>query len=195
MNRLFSIAIGAALFGQSACAQVEKPDTDTVPAPPAAATPASTPPPPCSGDAFKQFDFWLGDWDVTTLDGTFAGNNSITSEEGGCLVLETWTSANGTTGQSYNYYNPATEKWRQVWVSAGLLIDYEGGLTETGSMKLTGTATYIASGQEADFTGEWTPNEDGTVTQHFEQYDAAEQSWKPWFTGIYTKSAPAEPSD
>ena len=123
------------------------------------------PPPPCNSEAFKQFDFWLGHWEVTTPDGTLAGENLITSEENGCLVLERWSSAGGGTGQSYNYYNPATEKWRQVWVSQGGMIDYEGGLTDTGTMKLTGTITYVATGQQAPFTGEWTPNEDGTVTQ------------------------------
>lgn len=195
MNRFVSLVICAGLLGQAACAQTEKQEGATTPTPAAVGDSVPTPPPPCSDAVFRQFDFWLGDWEVTGPNGSFAGNNSITSEEGGCLLLETWTSANGTTGQSYNYYNPATEKWRQVWVSSGLLIDYEGGLTETGSMKLTGTATYIASGQEADFTGEWTPNEDGTVTQHFEQYDADAQAWKPWFTGIYSKSMPAPPSD
>ncbi|MCR9269486.1 MAG: hypothetical protein NXH72_05830 [Hyphomonadaceae bacterium] len=146
-----------------------------------------TPPPPCSGDAFKQFDFWLGDWEVTTPDGNLAGENLITSEENGCLILERWSSVNGGTGQSYNYYNPATEKWRQVWVSQGAMIDYEGGLTESGSMKLEGTITYVANGLQAAFTGEWTPNEDGTVTQYFEQYDAEADQWNPWFTGLYTQ--------
>ncbi len=77
-------------------------------------------PEPCGGEAFKQFDFWLGEWNVTTPDGTLAGENLITSEENGCLVLERWRSAGGGTGQSYNYFNPATEKWRQVWISQGV---------------------------------------------------------------------------
>lgn len=148
---------------------------------------AETSPAPCSSEAFHQFDFWLGDWDVTTPDGAFAGNNEITSEEGGCLIVERWMSVNGGTGQSYNYFNPATEKWRQVWVSTGAMINYQGGLTETGSMKLDGVITYVASAQTADFTGEWTHNEDGTVTQHFEQYDAEKDEWVAWFTGVYTK--------
>ena len=153
------------------------------------------PPPPCSGEAFHQFDFWVGDWTVTTPDGTYAGDNKITREEGGCLILERWTSANGGTGQSYNYYNPATEKWRQVWVSTGAMIDYEGGLTESGSMKLAGTITYVDSAQTADFTGEWTLEADGTVTQHFEQYNAETEEWVPWFTGTYTAQEPdAEPA-
>ncbi|MEL6861118.1 MAG: hypothetical protein AAGL11_04710 [Pseudomonadota bacterium] len=157
--------------------------------PPAPATPA-TPPPPCQEEAYKQFDFWLGDWSVSTPDGTYAGTNKITSEEGGCLVLERWTSASGGTGQSYNFYNPATEKWRQLWVGFGVLIDYEGGLTESGSMKLAGTITDVSTSQTADFTGEWTPNEDGSVTQHFEQYDAETDTWNAWFTGRYTRILP-----
>lgn len=151
-------------------------------------------PPPCSDEAFHQFDFWLGDWDVSTPDGTFAGNNSITREESGCLLVERWTSVNGGTGQSYNYYNPATEKWRQVWVSTGAMIDYEGGLTESGSMKLAGVITYVASAQTADFTGEWSLNQDGTVTQHFEQYDAEKDEWVTWFTGLYAKSSEMPPA-
>ncbi len=149
---------------------------------------AETPPPPCSGEEFHQFDFWLGEWEVIAEPNqTIAGFNTITREENGCLILERWESINGGTGQSYNFYNPATEKWRQVWVSQGAMIDYEGGLTETGSMKLEGTITYVGSGLQANFTGEWTLNEDGTVTQHFEQYDAETEQWTPWFTGLYTK--------
>ncbi len=147
--------------------------------------PASSP--PCTSEAYHQFDFWLGEWRVTDPDGQFAGHNSITREEAGCLLLETWTSANGSTGQSYNYYNPETDKWRQVWVSAGALIDYQGGLSETGSMKLVGTITYHAGAPSAPFTGEWTLNADGTVTQHFEQYNADTDEWVTWFTGIYTR--------
>ena len=157
---------------------------------PAFAIAQDPPAPPCNAEAFHQFDFWLGDWTVTTPDGTVAGTNQITSEENGCLILERWTSASGGTGQSYNYYNPATESWRQVWVSQSAMIDYQGGLTDTGSMKLAGTITYVASGAQADFTGEWTANEDGSVTQHFEQYDPETETWVTWFTGRYTPILP-----
>ena len=142
---------------------------------------------PCQAPGYDQFDFWLGDWEVTSPDGTVQGRNVITSEENGCLIVERWRSTSGGTGQSYNFYDPVTETWRQVWVSTGALIDYEGGLTDTGSMKLEGTITYQNSGITAPFFGEWTPNEDGSVTQHFEQYDAETEQWTPWFTGLYTK--------
>lgn len=147
---------------------------------------SAQPTPPCSAEAFRQFDFWLGNWDVTDTKGNLAGRNVITSEENGCLVLETWTSAKGGTGQSYNIYDPNAELWRQIWISPGFMIDYSGGLTATGSMRLVGEISYH-SGGTFPFSGEWSPLDDGTVRQHFEQYDAQSDAWQPWFTGIYTK--------
>ena len=142
----------------------------------------------CESAPYNAFDFWLGEWTVTGPDGNVAGTNSITKEEGGCLIVERWTSARGTTGQSYNYYNPGRQVWRQVWVSPGAVIDYEGGLDETGAMVLEGGITY-RGGQTHDFRGTWTPNEDGTVRQHFEQYNEEAGEWGDWFTGTYTRSS------
>lgn len=141
----------------------------------------------CEAEGYHRFDFWLGEWEVTDPSGVFQGNNKVSLQEKGCLILEEWTSAGGSTGQSYNYYNPATDLWRQVWVSGGAIIDYSGGLTETGSMKLEGDITYQVNANTARFTGEWTLNEDGSVTQHFEQYDPEEDVWSVWFTGIYRR--------
>ena len=156
---------------------------------PVAAQDEVTPPPgPCEGDAYHQFDFWLGNWEVSDAEGIVQGVNSITREEGGCMLLERWTSTAGNTGQSYNFYNPATEEWRQLWISQGLIIDYAGGLTDTGSMRLEGTITNHNGPVTAPFTGEWTLNEDGSVTQHFEQYSAEKDEWIVWFTGIYRRA-------
>lgn len=143
---------------------------------------------PCEENPhYRDFDFWIGEWEVFTADGSKAGENSIQYEESGCLVVERWMSANGGTGQSYNYYDPSTDKWRQVWVSQPAIIDYEGGLTDDGSMELRGEITYQRTGQTAEFMGIWTPQEDGSVRQHFEQYDSEKGEWSPWFTGIYRR--------
>ena len=101
---------------------------------------------PCETADYQAFDFWLGEWQVRTPDGQPAGTNSITREEGLCLLVERWRSAQGGTGQSYNYYDPQGDKWRQVWVSQGAIIDISGGLTETGAMRLEGDIVYQADG-------------------------------------------------
>jgi hypothetical protein len=143
------------------------------------------PPPVCDTDSrYAEFDFWLGEWDVH-VDGKKAGENTITKEEGGCLVLEKWTDINGGTGQSYNYFNPDTEEWRQVWVSKYMAIDYVGGLTADGSMELVGDITYFHNQKTLKFLGRWTLQDDGTVVQYFEQYDEENGEMAPIFTGIY----------
>ena len=145
----------------------------------------AAPPATCETDPrYSQFDFWLGTWEVF-VDDQKAGDNIITREEEGCLVLERWTDVNGGTGQSYNYFNPDTEKWRQVWVSKTMTIDYEGGLTEDGSMELVGEITYFHNETTLDFLGRWTLQDDGTVRQYFEQFDADKGKMVPVFTGIY----------
>lgn len=148
---------------------------------------AQQPPPPqtCQNESeYRQFDFWLGEWDVF-VNGRQAGTNSVTKEEGGCLVLEKWTDVTGGTGQSYNFYNPDTGLWRQVWVSSYMTIDYAGGLTEDGSMELVGEITYYHTGQSLKFLGRWTLQDDGTVRQYFEQADPETGEMTPIFTGIY----------
>ncbi|HBJ93117.1 MAG TPA: hypothetical protein DDZ43_09590, partial [Hyphomonadaceae bacterium] len=34
----------------------------------------STPPPPCTDEAYHQFDFWLGEWEVSGPNGNLAGH-------------------------------------------------------------------------------------------------------------------------
>ena len=143
-------------------------------------------PAPCDSAPYHAFDFWLGEWTVTDPAGQLAGTNSITKEENGCLIVERWSGASGTTGQSYNYYDPGSGKWHQLWVAAGAIIDYSGGVNQRGHMLLEGEITY-RGGNSQPFRGSWVPNEDGSVTQHFEQYTAETEEWEDWFIGTYRK--------
>ena len=94
---------------------------------------------PCKVRAeHKQFDFWVGDWDVKTPQGQLAGTNTIQRLEDGCLILENWTGSQGGTGKSMNFYNAATGKWRQTWVSStGGVTEYEGSYRD-GAMRYEG---------------------------------------------------------
>ncbi|MEQ8179965.1 MAG: hypothetical protein RIC52_18845 [Amphiplicatus sp.] len=153
-----------------------------------AQTPALSGDPPCAGDIHRAFDFWIGKWDVFVPDGTKAGENIIASEENGCLLVERWKGAGGSTGQSYNFYDHAQKKWRQVWISPGTTIDYAGGLNAAGEMVLEGTIGY-SGGTTAPFRGTWTKLGGGDVRQHFQQYNAETETWDDWFVGIYRKKA------
>ena len=54
---------------------------------------------PCEhDDVFSEFDFWVGDWEVHTANGQFAGNNVITKEHRSCVLIENWVNASGSGG-------------------------------------------------------------------------------------------------
>lgn len=144
---------------------------------------------PCEHDSrFSEFDFWIGEWDVHTANGQFAGSNRIAREESGCVLTEHWISAGGT-GSSVNFVDKITDEWVQVWNSqAGAQINIRGGLTDEG-MLLTGTIHYIANGTTAPFRGLWTALPDGRVRQYFEQSNDEGQTWAPWFEGFYTRKS------
>jgi hypothetical protein len=143
---------------------------------------------PCEHqEGFRDFDFWIGDWIVHGAKGTFAGNNSITIAEKGCLLLENWSSASGGTGMSINYLDKASNEWVQVWNDAsGTQINIRGGLTDEG-MLLVGQIHNVGNGKSAPFRGLWTPLEDGRVRQFFEQSNDGGKTWQTWFDGYYTR--------
>ena len=142
---------------------------------------------PCEYDErFRQFDFWIGHWEVTGAQGQVAGTNKIEKAEQGCMLLESWTGRSGGTGTSMNYYDTAKEKWVQVWVaSAGYSIRIEGGL-EDGKMVLVGQLIG-GDGAATPFRGTWTPLDDGRVRQFFEQSTDEGKIWTPWFDGYYAR--------
>jgi hypothetical protein len=143
---------------------------------------------PCEEqEGFRDFDFWLGEWEVHTANGQLAGHNSITSVERGCLILENWTSAAGGTGRSINYLDKVTGEWVQIWSAAGgSQINYRGGLTDDG-MLLVGQIHEVSNGTTHAFRGLWTLLEDGRVRQFFEQSNDGGKTWTAWFEGFYTR--------
>lgn len=87
---------------------------------------------PCMySDEARQFDFWVGDWDVFNLANQKAGTNSIQLFANGCGVMENWTSTIGGDGKSINYYDASTKKWYQHWIgSGGGALRYEGTFSD-----------------------------------------------------------------
>ena len=80
----------------------------------------------------RQFNFWVGDWDVvTTDDGSRAGISHIERAIGNCVIWENWTSRGNTgyAGKSYNIYNADLGRWEQFWVdNQGGTIHFYGNL-------------------------------------------------------------------
>ena len=147
--------------------------------------PGQTPPRICDGEKHRQFDFWVGKWTVRTPDGKSAGVNTITLEEGGCVVVERWKSANGGTGQSFNYYDPVAGKWKQRWVGLGLILEMEGDF-RNGTMVLEGPMHNVPQKRTTMLRGTWTPSKNG-LRQYFEESADNGKTWTTWFDGRYSR--------
>ena len=143
---------------------------------------------PCAHTpGFADFDFWLGEWDVHVASGQKAGENSITRQERGCVLVERWRNTAGGTGMSVNYLDLITNEWVQVWnAEGGSQINVRGGLTDDG-MAMKGTLHNVANGTTLPFRALWTPLPDGRVRQFFEQSNDGGETWVPWFEGFYTR--------
>lgn len=85
----------------------------------------------------REFDFWLGDWDLRWApDG--AGRNRITAVLDGHVVLEEFdgTPSIALRGMSLSTVSPETGAWHQAWVdSQGNFLDFRGGF-RSGEMVL-----------------------------------------------------------
>jgi hypothetical protein len=92
---------------------------------------------PCKNSPeYRQFDFWVGEWNVQNTLGQPAGTSSIQQILDDCIVFENWTGQNGYTGKSFNLYNKQTGKWEQIWVdSMGAITKYEGQLIKDGVLE------------------------------------------------------------
>jgi hypothetical protein len=100
---------------------------------------------PCMKNAHaREFDFWIGDWDVYPTGGNqIVGSSKIEMEAGGCFILENWTAIGfPNTGKSMNFVDPVTTKWKQVWVgSGGIVTEYINGVYKDSVMQFESSST------------------------------------------------------
>ncbi len=142
---------------------------------------------PCTSAEHAEFDFWLGDWEVHTVDGQAAGVNRITRVHGGCVLREEWTANGGGTGESFNIFDPTRQAWHQTWVDdQGRLLLLEGGLDARGRMVLRGERPGVDGATVTDEIS-WEPMDDGTVVQVWSVSTDAGATWRELFRGIYRK--------
>jgi hypothetical protein len=100
----------------------------------------ATPQSPCASGAYRQFDFWVGDWAVSGAAGTVSAVNRVVTDLDGCAVEENWAPLNGPRGRSLNSYDAETGTWHQTWVpETGFPLRMAGNLRPDGVMAMTGT--------------------------------------------------------
>lgn len=154
-------------------------------APPPA--PASQPARPnCSADTYRQFDFWLGSWNVT-VGGKPAGTNRIESAQNGCVLVENWTALGGGTGISLNFYDRQSRQWHQTWIGSGGGALYLNGGLKDGAMVMQSAPVATPAGGTLINRITWSKLPTGDVRQLWETSTDEGKTWSASFDGIYTR--------
>jgi hypothetical protein len=159
------------------------------------ATPAAPPPPACVAPEHRQFDFWVGYWDVyPTGKSTLVAHSLIEKLYAGCAIRENWMPLKGSAGGSLNNYVTDDKRWHQTWVdSSNARVNFVGGLTG-GKMILVGDWKGVnGPGQDATTRMTYSRNADGSVRQFGETSVDFGTTWQASFDFTYKPSASSPP--
>ena len=144
--------------------------------------------PSCQSPAYRQFDFWIGRWEVRGPAGRVAGTNHVERVLGGCALVEHWAGARQGSGTSLNFYDAADGRWHQTWVdNEGQPLYLSGGLRD-GRMVLEGV-TRGTDGRATRQRITWTPLAGGDVRQLWESSTDDGATWSVVFDGRYIRRA------
>jgi hypothetical protein len=148
-----------------------------------------------SQGAFHLLDFWLGTWRVTS-GGKYAGTDVVTSELGGCAVIEHWSDADGSHGMGLFLYDSFAGRWTQTWVTDQAM--HVGGLKfktlvaryPNGGTRFQGMLPEPAGKKPILDRTTLTPMQDGTVAQVIEISADGGTTWTKTFDATYTRTNP-----
>ena len=129
----------------------------------------ATPQSPCRDGAYRQFDFWLGDWQVRNPGGRVVAGSRIASDLDGCVITERWMPLAQVRGRSLSSFDPAIGQWRQTWVPeqgpGSRPLRLIGSLGDDGIMRMSGTRHHWYYGFPYFDSYTWTPVDADHVIQ------------------------------
>jgi hypothetical protein len=139
----------------------------------------------CSAPAFRQFDFFEGDWDTYDIadSSKVVARNRITSALGGCALREVYEQGDGLVGESLSLYDVSRRRWHQSWfTNQGGLLLLDGGL-EGARMVLTGEEK-AADGTSSLLRATWW-QEGKAVRETAERSADGGRTWAPVFDIVF----------
>jgi hypothetical protein len=142
-------------------------------------------PKPCTAAIYRQFDFWLGDFDgfEWTDQKTVEARVHVDTMLDGCAVREIYDQNDGLHGESITSYDGARQVWHHSWVTNyGQLMELEGKMT--GDRILLIGTDHRADGKIRQVRDVWIPVEGGVrETAEFSTDDG--KTWQPLFDMVF----------
>lgn len=142
---------------------------------------------PCDFPEAKQFDFWLGEWNLTWAD-SGKGFNKVEKILGGCVIQENFDGLNSTPlkGISVSTYNKNLKKWQQTWVdNSGAYLDFVGEFSE-GKMILAREFTN-KEGKKIKQRMVWFDIKENSLNWNWESSLDEGKTWKPLWQIHYSR--------
>lgn len=152
---------------------------------------------PCTSAEARQFDFWLGKWDLSWPaeqtggengdKGT--GTNRLERLFGDCVIEENFSTSDGKfMGRSLSVYDEKEGLWRQTWVdSSGGYLVFTGGMNH-GEMELR-TASVERDGETVVSRMVFTDIAANSLTWHWQGSRDGGETWKELWTISYVRSS------
>ena len=135
---------------------------------------------------YREFDFWLGDWDVYGKGGALAGHSHVELMIGDCVLNENWTDMAGGVGKSYNKYNAPLKRWEQYWVDQYGTTTYYVGNIEGPNMVFLADG-FNPAGQPQKQRMTFFPLSPDKVRQFGETSDDEGKTWRVSFDLTYVR--------
>jgi tetratricopeptide (TPR) repeat protein len=140
----------------------------------------------CTSPEFRQFDYWLGEWDVEA-NGQKIARSSIQLILDECVIFENYEAARGYSGKSFSVFEKNEGKWQQCYVDTGGGFHRwtDGHLDESGSM--TFRWDYTLQGQKTLNRMTYVKEGPDKVRQILEASTDDGKTWSQTYNGLYTR--------
>ena len=143
-------------------------------------------PAPCESlPAYRQFDFWVGEWEVTAQ-GRKVADSSIQRLVGGCVIFENYSQPDGYQGKSFNFFDAHLGKWRQTWVDAAGNVSEFVGEYRDGAMRYEGE-THRQGGAKVLRRMTVSPLDPNRVRQYSEHSTDGGKTWAVAYDFVYRR--------
>src|SRR5580698_2764037 len=145
------------------------------------------PPAGCNIPEYRQFDFWLGDWD------TFDPGDSTTSVArahidpiaAGCALHELYQQTDGLIGDSILSFDPVRKVWQQTWVTNRGSLMLITGVFKDRVVTLQGEM-HVGDGRSLLQRITWKPEGEGVRESAVMSKDGG-KTWEPSFDVLFKR--------
>jgi len=136
---------------------------------------------------YRQFDFWLGEWNVEqngTQNGTRIARSSVQLILDECVIFENYE-AQGYSGKSLNMWDASESRWEQHYTDTGGASTTFIGKLEDGKMVMLSES--VRNGAKVITRMTYSKEGPDRVRQFLETSLDGGKTWAPAYDGMYVR--------